>query len=285
MKNVNERIEMAKRGKIKSTIFCDTLKDETRPIEEVDKGKTRVFQIGPFDLTLAMRKYFGAFVDMCHTSYLSGEIAIGVDPNSCDWGNKLRRLTLIGSYGWAGDFGNYDASIWVQFAHWCADIINRWYNGSEEDFLVRLTLLLTLFHSYHALLNFVFIIYNGNPSGNLLTTILNCLVFMIMIRKIFLEVNGHKIKLSEFKKFISNWIYGDDNVVIFRDNYYIPFEWAQKFFAFYGMEYTDALKTGKSVDKTSIFDMTFLKRKWCKSEGDVWAPMPIENLLEIPRWS
>ena len=285
MQNVNERIEMAKRGEIKSTIFCDTLKDETRPIEKVDKGKTRVFQIGPFDLTLAMRKYFGAFVDMCHTSYLSGEIAIGVDPNSCDWGNKLRRLTLNGLYGWAGDFGNYDASIWVQFAHWCADIINRWYNGSEEDFMVRLTLLLTLFHSYHALLNFVFVIYNGNPSGNLLTTILNCLVFMIMIRKIFLEVNNHKIKLSEFKKYISNWIYGDDNVVIFRDNYYIPFEWAQEFFAFYGMEYTDALKTGKSVGKTSIYDMTFLKRKWVKSEGDIWAPMPIENLLEIPRWS
>lgn len=286
LSNVNERIELAKKGIIRSTIFCDTLKDETRPIEKVNKGKTRIFQIGPFDLTLAMRKYFGAFVDMSHTSYLKGEIAIGIDPNSHEWGLKFRRLTRFGMAGWAGDFGNYDASIWVQFAHWCADIINRWYGGSDEDYQVRLTLLLTLFHSYHAILDMVFILYNGNPSGNLLTTILNCLVFMIMIRKMFLERYRSKYDLKMIDDLWARWIYGDDNIVIFRDGYYIPFSWAQSFFNYYGMEYTDALKTGNVDDTpTSVFDMTFLKRRWIIEKGEIWAPMPLENLLEIPRWS
>lgn len=280
---VNERIELAKLGIIKSTIFCDTLKDETRPIEKVDAGKTRIFQIGPLDLTIVMRKYFGAFIDMVHSSFLKGEIAIGIDPNSVNWGLKYRRFLQLGRKGWAGDFGNYDASIWSQLAHWIASIINSWYDGTEEENFIRLVLLVTLFHSYHAILNFVFLLLNGNPSGNVLTTIINCLVFMIMIRLFYLKhVDSSLLK---FKQLMQPWIFGDDNLVIFRYGMVFSMTLAQRFFAFYGMEYTDAMKTGVMDDCIDIDDMNFLKRKWTQVGEDIMAPMPLENIVEIPRWS
>jgi hypothetical protein len=281
--NVTDRIAQAVKGCIKQTIFCDTLKDETRPIEKVDLGKTRIFQISPLDLTVVMRKYFGAFIDFIHGSYMHGECAIGIDPNSVDWGIRLQRLIRNGSRGWAGDFANYDSTIWQQLATWICEIINEWYSGSEEENLIRLVLMRTLFHSYHAILEFVFVIFGGNPSGNVLTTIINCIAFMILMRIFYLKHVGHD--LSYFSKYLQLWIYGDDNLVLFRRSLQFGMRDATMFFRYYGMEYTDAQKSNEIQGQLGINEMTFLKRSFVKCDGEVWAPLPLKNLLEIPRWS
>ena len=46
---VQERIDLARKGIRKPTVWIDTLKDERRPIEKVDQLKTRVFSNGPMD--------------------------------------------------------------------------------------------------------------------------------------------------------------------------------------------------------------------------------------------
>lgn len=282
-KQVVDRIEKAAQGVIKETYFVDTLKDETRPIEKVDQGKTRVFQIGPLDLTVAMRKYFGSFIDFIHSSYLTNEMAIGINPNSVEWGIKKKRLTRLGSKGWDGDFANYDASIWCQIVDMCAEIINEWYGATVEESLIRHTLMRTLVFSYHILDDIIFLLFGGNPSGNILTTILNGMIFQIMIRLFYIE-NIDK-NLTNYDRTLNVWNYGDDNMVLFRHGLKYTMEDARRFFARYGMTYTPADKSAIEDVMINFDDMTFLKRKWVAVEGEIMAPIERQVILEIPRWS
>lgn len=280
---VYDRLQKASHGVIKETYFVDTLKDETRPIEKVEQGKTRVFQIGPLDLTIAMRKYFGSFIDFIHSSYLTNEMAIGINPNSVEWGIKKKRLTKLGNKGWDGDFANYDASIWCQIVDMCAEIINLWYEANEEDSLIRRVLMRTLVFSYHILDDIIFMLFGGNPSGNILTTILNGMVFQIMIRLFYIE-NICK-DLTNYDKNLDVWNYGDDNMVIFLRGLHYTMEDARRFFWKYGMTYTPADKSAIEDIMIPFDDMTFLKRKWVVVEGEVMAPIERQVILEIPRWS
>lgn len=282
-REVQDRIGKAKQGIIKETYFIDTLKDETRPIKKVEEGKTRIFQIGPLDLTIAMRKYFGAFIDFTHGAYLSNEMAIGINPNSVEWGIKGKRLKLRGRTGWDGDFTNYDASIWCQIIDMIADIISAWYNDGPENALIRKVLLKTLSHSLHILDDIVFLLFGGNPSGNVLTTIINGLAFQIMIRLYYLERISNS--LSNFEKDLSVWNYGDDNMVLFSKGLKHTMEDARKFFAKYGMTYTPADKTQIRDVMIDFDDMTFLKRKWVTVDGEIMAPIEMDVITEIPRWS
>jgi hypothetical protein len=82
--SINRRLELAKNNIICETFFVDTLKDELRPIEKVLAGKTRVFQVGPMCLSILMRQYFGYFIMHCQTTYINGEMVIGINPNRYD---------------------------------------------------------------------------------------------------------------------------------------------------------------------------------------------------------
>ena len=72
---IEHREMLAKQGIIAETYFVDTLKDELRPIEKVQQGKTRVFQVGPMCLSILMRKYFGYFIMHCQTTFINGALS------------------------------------------------------------------------------------------------------------------------------------------------------------------------------------------------------------------
>jgi hypothetical protein len=164
-----------------------------------------------------------------------------------------------------------------------ADIISGWYNDGGENALIRKVLLKTLSHSLHILDDIVFILFGGNPSGNVLTTIINGLAFQIMIRLFYIEeINSD---LSNFEKDLAVWNYGDDNMVIFRKGLNYTMEDARKFFARYGMTYTPADKTAIRDIMIDFDDMTFLKRKWVKVDDEIMAPIDMDVIREIPRWS
>lgn len=282
-KKVQHRIDLARKGTCMETYYIDTLKDETRPINKVLLGKTRVFQIGPVDLTIVMRKYFGSFIDFCHSSYIRNEIAVGCNPNSIEWDLKLRKFQRVGTKGWDGDFENYDASLWSQIVDMVGDIINEWYHGNSEDNLIRKVLMKTLVFSHHIVENLVFLLYGGNPSGNVLTTILNCMVFMIMIR-LFYKQNVKK-DLSNFTNDVAVWTFGDDNLTIFNKRIIKTMEDARLFFLQYNMKYTSADKSTIVNEMIHIDDMSFLKRKWVQVDNEIMAPIDKKVILEIPRWS
>lgn len=284
---VKYREDLAKRGIIKETFFIDTMKDEPRPIEKVDKGKTRLFQVGPMDLSILMRKYFGLFIAHCHSTFLSGEIAIGVNCNSLDWSNKARLLKAMSNLFLNGDFSDYDASLIQQACMMVADIVNDFYDDGEVNALVRQILLATCLNTYHIVEDFIILILQGNPSGNVLTTILNCIVNMVFIRLFYIK-NVRK-DLLQFEQMVLSWFYGDDNLISVNEKikHVLTMPNYQQFLYKYGMKYTSITKDEITQDHVYFQDLEFLKRNWCKHPHYNYyrAQLKLDTIMEIPRWS
>jgi hypothetical protein len=112
---VESTIDEAKRCNRGVHVFMDFPKDERRPKEKALSGKTRKISACPIDMTIAIRMYFGAFVQFTVENRIFNESAIGVNMyskevdiivdhmNSNDLGVPAKII--------AGDFGNFDGSI------------------------------------------------------------------------------------------------------------------------------------------------------------------------------
>jgi hypothetical protein len=212
LSDINTRLKLAEEGIIKDSFFIDSLKDETREKEKVELGKTRLFQIGPMDLVLLTRKYCGKFISHCHSTYIDGEMAIGISPYSEDWNLLAKSLKRFDLY-LNGDYSNYDATISLQFAFILADIINGWYPDDEDirTKMVRTVIVVACFIGNKLAYECLYEALQGNPSGCALTTIINCLVNMVLLRLFFMRET--KMPLDEYLKHVLGKFYGDDNLV------------------------------------------------------------------------
>jgi len=283
---VDRRIKDAADGLISDTLFADTLKDERRDIDKVTEGKTRLFQIGPMDLTIAMRKYFGAFIGHCHTSYKTGEIAIGINATSYDWTQLYKRQRATSKKKKNGDFAKYDSTLAQQMCMSVADVANAWYDDGPENAQIRRTLIATCVNTYHVIETFVVMMLQGNPSGIVLTTILNCIVNMFLTRYAFIKLT--KLDISQFSKYVDSIFYGDDNYESIHEH--IIHLYNNKSFAdlvaTLGMSYTSADKHAPLKEFYLDHETTFLKRKFVKHpKYDLMlAQLDRKVILEIPRW-
>jgi hypothetical protein len=287
-----QREDDARLGLITETIFFDTLKDETREIPKVNAGKTRMFQIGPMDLLFLTRKYCGMFIAHCHTSYLEGEMAIGINPYSDDWDILARRMIVFEKF-LNGDYSNFDATIGLGFVWMIIDIINGFYDDSAENQLIRAVLILTCFISWHLAYDVLYVSGQGNPSGCLLTTIFNCLVNMILIRLAYLELTG--LSLSIFHLHVMGYFYGDDNLVGLSERVASLITMA-KYAALvrkYGFLYTTTDKSDISKDHYTFSEVSFLTNDfvWVKTLGDniainkYLARLDLDTIHDIAYWS
>lgn len=283
----NVRLEKARKGIIHETYFVDTLKDETRPIDKVKSLKTRVFQVGPMCLSLLMRKYFGWFIMHCQSTYINGEMAIGINPNSNQWTFLIRRLLTCGDKFINGDYSNYDASVSQQVMMHIVEVINQFYGGTDEDNLIRKVIFATFLNNKHIVEDFVFTRYQGNMSGIALTTIVNCLFNMVLIRYSYMLVVSKS--LQDFHVHLSCSFYGDDNLIAVHADIQdkLTMKIYNEHMADLNITYTTADKKGVPQDLIELKHISFLKRKFVKDPiYDLYlAPLDLNVIHEIPRWS
>jgi hypothetical protein len=284
---VCKRELLAKQGFISETYFVDTMKDETRLLDKVLNGKTRIFQVGPVDLSILMRKYCGYFIAHCHASYMVGEMAIGINPNSIDWTLKLRSMLCISNRFINGDYSNYDASLWHQLCDVIITVMNNYYNDSVENQLVRAVLVKTCMSTFHIIDDAVLYYAQGNPSGNVLTTIINILANMFMIRYAYMRLVS--MSLHTFTTHINAWFYGDDNLIavhvdIIDQLNMLSYAECMKEL---GMEYTTPDKSQIVNKYYSISEIDFLKRHFVKDVklNFYKAQLNYDVIMEIARWS
>jgi len=256
---LDERLEMAKRDMIKTTVFKDTLKvNETRPIDKVKAGKTRIFQVGPMDLVLLTRKYVGRFLELCHTTFIDGEISIGMNCESTDWDLAFKRMMKFKHFI-NGDYSNYDSTLPFWICEMICDVINEWYDDCEENKRIRRALLIACFAGYHISEDIVHFFRQGNPSGCSLTSEFNCLANMILIRYAYLKAFG---TLVSFHDDICAKFYGDDNLVGVSDfaSSKLNMITYETYMAELGITYTSTTK--KDIKMPVVFqsDLSYLKR-------------------------
>jgi len=282
----NEREQLAKQGVIKEVVFVDTLKDETRPLEKVAAIKTRLFQVAPVDYNMMLRKYFGWFIAVCQDNSIDGEIAVGINANSYEWTLLVNRLLSMGKTVGAGDTSNHDASCIQQILMEIVQAINAWYNDGAENARVRRVLFATFLNSLHIIEDLVYRMLQGNKSGITLTTIVNCLMEMFIVRLTFLRKFG---TLVDFSKNISSTIYGDDIVNAISDriaNILTAKDFADVYQSL-GFDYTTVDKSGANETYYTIDQITYLKRKFIYDENlNLYkAQLDHDVIYEICRWS
>lgn len=303
LKKRDEMLERIAEGKRASTIFVDTLKDERRPLQRVQDGKTRLFAAGEMTYCLLFRQYFAGFNAHVMRNCIRAESTVGINPFGLDWTDLANALTKKGPHVVAGDFSNYDGTLNAAILWEVYDVVETFYeNATDEERKVRRALWCELVNSVHATVPFngtkpdkVAYLYqwtHSQPSGNPMTVILNSVYHSIVMRYVY-KVCARKycpemVGLDNFDRYVSHVNYGDDDVTNVDPKIVSWFNQVTmtEAFATIGMVYTDEAKSGDLVEYRKLTEISFLKRKfYFDDEQKRWrCPHSLDVILEMPMW-
>jgi len=289
---VIESIIKMKSGERIRVIFTDNLKDETRPVEKVEKGKGRVFSACPLVYFIICRMYFGVFCSWFMRNNISNGSALGVNPYGSGWGQiarRLKRFTPNGEKGiGAGDYSGFDGSQLTQIQDVILDIINKLCNDPESEFMRRM-LWNELTNSIHIRGDVIYEWRGSLPSGHPLTPIINCIYNQLSIRYCWLRANNFDYhSLWMFHYYIYLIVMGDDNLFSVHENFRDVFNemTIHIYMKDIGLTYTSEFKVASIVPLRELEEVSFLKRKFRYEQliADYVAPLELETILETPYW-
>jgi hypothetical protein len=258
-------------------VWADFLKDETRPIEKVNEGKTRLVSSSPLHFTCLMRKYFLSFVTYVQSMASQKPVAVGINVHSLEWTELFCRLNRTAESVLSGDFSNYDGKLPASLTKPFTDFVNWWYDDGPINARVRHLLMKHISHAVHLCGNKLYQVVDGNPSGNPITSIYNSFCNYMMTYIVLTEDLG--LSDDEFEM----TIYGDDIVVTInrvgiRCEHLTP-----HFKRRFDMDYTHFSKKENHDDDT-MFTINFIGRKFVERQNIYSAPLELRTILEIPYW-
>ncbi|APG79029.1 hypothetical protein 1 [Changjiang picorna-like virus 13] len=288
---VLEIISKAREGIRCEHVFVDYLKDERRPIEKVDQGKTRQFMACGMDYLVCVKMYFGDFIRSICQNKIQNGIAVGINPFS-EWDTLVAYLNDTPSKKFtAGDYSKFDARIPVSIAYAVLDIVEQfYYNSTDEDRKIRQILWLEIVNSMHISQGVIYEFCGGNPSGQPMTSIFNSIANLEMLA--YVGLNNYIRYSSEFDfadvfrrtKFS---VFGDDNVIAYEPSDKDIFgqrNLEKHAFEDLGMTYTNESKNDDLVEDRNITEVSFLKRGFRKDHGIWMCPLQEDVLKETLSW-
>jgi len=262
-------------------LFARALKDELRPKEKAEMGKTRLFLAAPIQLLFVMRRYFQAFFAYVQSRHVESPCAVGINAHSIEWELLYNRLNIHKGSVIAGDFANYDGTLPQDVLLSTVRFINNWYNGSQVDDEVRVKLIKYITESHHVNGYDIFQVMGAIPSGVSGTSFLGSIPQVIMMCEIhfgYMDIDESGFEMT---------VYGDDNVITTRKKGLRTKDYEVHFKHLFNMSYTHWSKEEKDEDGT-MENINFLKRKFVKRDNDgqtvVAAPMELTEILEIVYW-
>jgi hypothetical protein len=286
---VEEIVSRAASGTRMDHIFVDVLKDERRPIEKVELGKTRQIMTCPMDLLIAMKMYFGDFVRHIIANRIQSGIAVGIDPFS-EWTTLARFLQASPDHVFtAGDYSRYDGKIPVPIGIAVLDIIEAFYAGCPPvDTQIRFILFQEVINSRHLATGLVYECYGGNPSGQPLTSIFNSVANLLILSYTAYRVGAADVDgVAESLSRTRFQVFGDDNIVSYH-----PADahlWDQQVLEaaiprHVGMDYTNEHKDELDVSARPLTAISFLKRGFRFDRGEWLCPLELGVLQETLSW-
>lgn len=293
-KSVEHIIRDAKQGYRGLHVFIDCLKDERRPREKVEAGKTRMFSAGPLDLLIAMRMYYAPFVIAYVANRIDNGSAVGMNPYSYEWQQMVDHVCSVAdprdhAFG-AGDQSAMDANERAQVIKVLGGIIEDYLEGSPDERAIRSILLMEHYNSKHLVGNTVYEMDSGIPSGSFMTMVMNCLYNQFGLRYAWLFNHGAtEEENGNFDKNVRSMIQGDDNFYSVSHKYRETFTEAcvADGMAAMGLIYTSDDKGLPRNRLRPLSEITFLKRKmvWDPVLLRHLAPLELPVVLEIPYWT
>lgn len=265
-------------------IWPDMLKDETRPVEKVEAGNTRLFSTCPLHFLILVRMYFGAFTAYLKTRAATHPISIGINPHSNHWAVLHDRFTAHDDEDWdfvAGDFRNYDGKVPRFVGEYFIGMVNDWYNDGPINARIRLLLAQHMHSATRLFETLVYQVNGGNTSGNPITGEYNSGCQYVMAYTIMKLDFG--LSLGDFDLAL----YGDDNIMYMkrsRPHKLTAADLTEAYHRRFGIEYTHWSKQAVTPVDT-IRDVSYLGRKFVSEHGKVLAPLELRTIVESCYWS
>jgi len=288
---VDEIIRKYAKGEMPSVIFKDFLKDERRPCEKVELGKSRLVSGAPLAYVIAFRMYFLGFMANFMRSRIHSGSAVGVNPYSSEWDEVVKYLKEVGEDFVAGDYAHFDGNNHPEIDNVACEFINNWYDGTDNESTIRMNMFYSLEFSLHILGDIIYSWSGSLPSGHPITTIVNTITNMFLFRYVW--VKSHFGDLNSLKYFNENvrlMCYGDDNVACIRKIALDTFNQhtITEVLSTIGFEYTDETKGSVKVSKSrNLNEISFLKRsfRFDNTLNRYVAPLESTVIHEIPYWA
>lgn len=272
-------------GKQIEVIWADVLKDETRTIEKVNVGKTRLFSTCPLHFLFLCRRYFGSFIGEVQKHSVSKPVAVGINPHSHDWMRLYHRLASVGDNEKqeisviAGDFESYDTTLCSAFGKFFVAFVNQWYDDDIVNQKVRELLFEHVYNAKHIFGNKVYQLAMGNPSGNPLTAIYNS--FCNIIATYTVLVHKMNIREDEFQF----TVYGDDNVITIGRKGIRCSDLTPHYLTCFGLKYTHFSKVSiENEPHDTLESIRYLGRKFVRLESVIRAPLEERVIMEMVYW-
>jgi len=269
-------------------MWVSTNKDELRPIEKVEAGKTRVFEQPPLELSLLLRKYFGPFLNFIKDSpgFLTHS-AIGIDKEVV-WGAMWEALRSKSDVGFDIDYSNYDGSvpcISYDFFRAVTDVCMP-----ESTKVQRHVLLDAMQYSTLVCRRTVFRTTQGNKSGSPLTDVFNGVTNSFMLLLSYLnacQLRGQPTTFDNFHRDVRMITYGDDVIcsVAKPCTDYFNREYVAQVASKFGMKVTSAAKTGALLPYEKLSNLSFIKLSFREEGGLVMCPLPLEVIWRVVQWT
>nr|QKN88949.1 MAG: hypothetical protein [Picornavirales sp.] len=277
LENYNANQILRKQNIVPPTVFVDCLKDARLPIEKAYvPGKVRIFSVAPTDFIIAFRQYFADFIVAYTQSSFEAHHAIGISPEKDDWTYLVQYLTQVGNKFLCGDYKNFGPGFDHAVHKLVYRAILKWYDEYTsrsdaehcEDQKVRSTMQIELSEPIHLAKNVMYKTISGMCSGSPSTTIDNSCVNTVYIYiawyALMVKIHPRYATVDAMFKHLRFVTYGDDIIMCVSDEVvpYFNNETLHLFFKSYGIEYTDARKTGTIQPFCDLSEATFLKRSF-----------------------
>nr|QKN88742.1 MAG: nonstructural polyprotein [Totiviridae sp.] len=252
-------------GVTTGTVWTNALKSEPLKLSKIELGKTRTFCVGQTNFLLAVKRLFGAWTVAMKNSKIDSFSCLGMDVRSADWSYLYAQLRQIGPNGLDLDFQNYDRiAVLAQLADEVADAVNEWYDDGPIYARMRKIAIHEMIFSYMLCGDLMVRKFQGNPSGNPLTTELNNCINILMFVIVYLLIAHIKspgdYSIKSLKNNVCMKTYGDDFIVSLSPSCETWFDvkLIVPLYAAHGITVTPADKESEIMIKP-LEDLTFLK--------------------------
>lgn len=255
-----------KLGRRNNFVFTGSLKDEPKKFEKIEAGETRVFTGQNVAHLLIGRQYYLSFIRLMQRNNLTFENAVGCNAHSDDWDKIAHYLIDFSNNLFDGDYKNYDKSmmgmtIMVIFDG-IIDFHKRHSKMDQEDFIVMRGIAYDIAYSYVDYFGDLVSFLRNNPSGHLLTVIVNSICGSSYLRIGYHLATGKPI--SNYRYDVRAVTYGDDVIVSVKDEVADEFNFQtyQAALSRIGLIFTPASKDGAIYNFKPLDEIDFLKRSF-----------------------
>lgn len=265
------------------------MKDELRPPDRVWAGKVRTTFAFPAIESILLREYLHCFIDAVERC---PEIAVGVNPFSRNFSDRINDIKNHGAQVIAGDISNNDATNYAYEGTYLYELVTAWYNHHFPDSRLSATRDL-LFKKFFleravALGDKVWVSrhhwLSGFPYTSYFQSIVNqarlCTASLDILstknRPLYAEIDTY----TKYRVVVQGIFYGDDLMAGVRTSEIDNFTIAEAY-AKYGHIYTDPEKSSTHSRYGIWYEERFIKRRLVHMPllNVYFAPLP-EGIVE-----